>query len=125
MVTIVLHVLYFVFFLLMIRRPPRSTRTDTLFPYTTLFRSPRPMVGADARLVVARYLARRTRLDRQLHTRRSCGLVAESGCVAARDRLSRRPPARVRDPDARHGARRAASEPKTQQFPRQIGRAHV
>src|SRR3546814_12507098 len=27
-------------FVLMIRRPPRSTRTDTLFPYTTLFRSP-------------------------------------------------------------------------------------
>src|SRR3546814_998354 len=36
--------LYFViFFFLMIRRPPRSTRTDTLFPYTTLFRS---VVGA-------------------------------------------------------------------------------
>src|SRR3546814_6329514 len=32
--------LIFVFF--MIRRPPRSTRTDTLFPYTTLFRS-RPL----------------------------------------------------------------------------------
>src|SRR3546814_3184053 len=29
----------FLFFFLMIRRPPRSTRTDTLFPYTTLFRS--------------------------------------------------------------------------------------
>src|SRR3546814_12191999 len=28
------------FFFLMIRQPPRSTRTDTLFPYTTLFRSP-------------------------------------------------------------------------------------
>src|SRR3546814_3570578 len=27
-------------FFLMRRRPPRSTRTDTLFPYTTLFRSP-------------------------------------------------------------------------------------
>src|SRR3546814_17106393 len=27
------------FVFLMIRRPPRSTRTDTLFPYTTLFRS--------------------------------------------------------------------------------------
>src|SRR3546814_2590563 len=27
----------------MIRRPPRSTRTDTLFPYTTLFRSDRPL----------------------------------------------------------------------------------
>src|SRR3546814_5495220 len=32
------------FFFLMIRRPPRSTRTDTLFPYTTLFRS---VVGDD------------------------------------------------------------------------------
>src|SRR3546814_12979993 len=29
----------FVFLFLMVRRPPRSTRTDTLFPYTTLFRS--------------------------------------------------------------------------------------
>src|SRR3546814_3922431 len=30
---------FFIIFFLMIRRPPRSTRTDTLFPYTTLFRS--------------------------------------------------------------------------------------
>src|SRR3546814_3613529 len=30
----------------MIRRPPRSTRTDTLFPYTTLFRSPDRRLGA-------------------------------------------------------------------------------
>src|SRR3546814_4143877 len=30
-------------FFLMIRRPPRSTRTDTLFPYTTLFRSAQSM----------------------------------------------------------------------------------
>src|SRR3546814_19701375 len=30
---------YVYFFFLIIRRPPRSTRTDTLFPYTTLFRS--------------------------------------------------------------------------------------
>src|SRR3546814_4015885 len=35
-------VLYMCFFFLMIRRPPRSTRTDTLFPYTTLFRSTIP-----------------------------------------------------------------------------------
>src|SRR3546814_12821648 len=28
-----------IFFFIRIRRPPRSTRTDTLFPYTTLFRS--------------------------------------------------------------------------------------
>src|SRR3546814_19296311 len=31
--------MFFVFFFLRIRLPPRSTRTDTLFPYTTLFRS--------------------------------------------------------------------------------------
>src|SRR3546814_14543923 len=31
-------IFYYVFFL-MIRRPPKATRTDTLFPYTTLFRS--------------------------------------------------------------------------------------
>src|SRR3546814_11437999 len=31
---------------LMIRRPPRSTRTDTLFPYTTLFRSDAAAVAA-------------------------------------------------------------------------------
>src|SRR3546814_12568014 len=31
----------------MIRRPPRSTRTDTLFPYTTLFRSADRGCGAD------------------------------------------------------------------------------
>src|SRR3546814_5893681 len=31
----------------MIRRPPRSTLTDTLFPYTTLFRSPQVDAGAD------------------------------------------------------------------------------
>src|SRR3546814_9702933 len=32
----------------MIRRPPRSTRTDTLFPYTTLFRSPQVATNSGA-----------------------------------------------------------------------------
>src|SRR3546814_11926378 len=40
-------VILFLFFFLMIRRPPRSTRTDTLFPYTTLFRSV-PMAALSA-----------------------------------------------------------------------------
>src|SRR3546814_6180331 len=35
----------------MIRRPPRSTRTATLFPYTTLFRSTRDRLRDEARLV--------------------------------------------------------------------------
>src|SRR3546814_14584103 len=34
-----INLIFLLFFFLMIRRPPRSTRTDTLFPYTTLFRS--------------------------------------------------------------------------------------
>src|SRR3546814_12110732 len=38
--------IHWVFFFLMIRRPPRSTRTDTLFPYTTLFRSLHAMAAA-------------------------------------------------------------------------------
>src|SRR3546814_7565699 len=45
----------------MIRRPPRSTRTDTLFPYTTLFRSAR--AGA-----VRGHLADRPELPRHHHS---------------------------------------------------------
>src|SRR3546814_279458 len=37
--TQIVYLLLIWFFFLMIRRPPRSTRTDSLFPYTTLFRS--------------------------------------------------------------------------------------
>src|SRR3546814_4050785 len=47
----------------MLRLPPRSTRTDTLFPYTTLFRSFRPVLhAAPARWAVAARLQAR-RLD--------------------------------------------------------------
>src|SRR3546814_7229056 len=48
----------------MIRRPPRTTRTDTLFPYTTLFRSEDTLAdcvaafGADRPAVVARELTK-------------------------------------------------------------------
>src|SRR3546814_13711240 len=38
----------------MIRRPPRSTRTDTLFPYTTLFRSPAAKTSAVRIVALAR-----------------------------------------------------------------------
>src|SRR3546814_2709778 len=47
----------FVFFL-MIRRPPRSTRTDTLFPYTTLFRSEDDLHVAPQRRQLARIQGR-------------------------------------------------------------------
>src|SRR3546814_368455 len=50
----VVHIIvgFFMLFFLMIRRPPRSTRTDTLFPYTTLFRSRALDVGAAERQCV-------------------------------------------------------------------------
>src|SRR3546814_1249689 len=49
-------VIFFIFFL-MIRRPPRSTRTDTLFPYTTLFRSWLGCPRATGRSEIARRTA--------------------------------------------------------------------
>src|SRR3546814_14932659 len=57
-------ILLFVIFFLMIRRPPRSTRTDTLFPYTTLFRSASRLPGVSSTLALARRaLAEGTTLD--------------------------------------------------------------
>src|SRR3546814_2360524 len=41
----------------MIRRPPRSTRTDTLFPYTTLFRSAHALVSLKCFLPAHRLVA--------------------------------------------------------------------
>src|SRR3546814_9672236 len=49
------------FFLLMLRAPPRSTRTDTLFPYTTLFRSPYRARCASRRGCRSRCVAASTR----------------------------------------------------------------
>src|SRR3546814_19942304 len=55
-----LHQIYtLISFFLMIRRPPRSTRTDTLFPYTTLFRSyvPHDLKPQEFRRMVERQAA--------------------------------------------------------------------
>src|SRR3546814_7067415 len=41
----------------MIRRPPSSTRTDTLFPYTTFFRSPLPDIDGNSGLAARRSFA--------------------------------------------------------------------
>src|SRR3546814_19541271 len=52
-----------VFFFLMIRRPPRSTRTDTLLPYTTLFRSEiAAELGSDILMTVTNSSERLNRL---------------------------------------------------------------
>src|SRR3546814_15078978 len=77
----------------MIRRPPRSTRTDTLFPYTTLFRSALDRRGGIARL--PRDPRRARRMGRQCAdaaSGRACDLLGGDGDdgddrdrVAARD----------------------------------------
>src|SRR3546814_9009251 len=64
----------------MIRRPPRSTRTDTLFPYTTLFRSS----GGDlARNAPA--FARAFQYQLQLLVARQCQCFANVGCAVYGD----------------------------------------
>src|SRR3546814_17579264 len=101
-----MSVCYFLilFFFLMIRRPPRSTRTDTLFPYTTLFRS-------------------RTRQPRRPEGRRPPGVLClrghpDDGAVFRRAAA------------AGPGRRQAARQPDlschpVHDGPAEIGRAHV
>src|SRR3546814_18794427 len=62
----------------MIRRPPRSTRTDTLFPYTTLFRSAfgLKLGAAGACILFIDETGRKIRVDRHLLARH--GIQAES-----------------------------------------------
>src|SRR3546814_8453781 len=65
----------------MIRRPPRSTRTDTLFPYTTLFRSE----AADIVAVVIRH--HRACLHELDHARSEIGAMGLAIFVAARQHV--------------------------------------
>src|SRR3546814_18598779 len=60
--------LFFCFFFLMIRRPPRSTRTDTLFPYTTLFRSRNLIIATGEFLLGSNWLPL------------TCGIAIKGGC---------------------------------------------
>src|SRR3546814_14181037 len=64
------HSMFLCFFFLMIRRPPRSTRTDTLFPYTTLFRSPRGSTSWVVSRPCSHWLNRRTMMKRAPHVDR-------------------------------------------------------
>src|SRR3546814_13029245 len=59
----------------MIRRPPRSTRTDTLFPYTTLFRSGRLRPGRESG---------GGGLDRRIDLGRAAGGIGGDGLVGVR-----------------------------------------
>src|SRR3546814_14630114 len=63
----------------MIRRPPRSTRTDTLFPYTTLFRS---------RHCVQRFSIRRISAALIMHLAASNGWIEHAGSEKVRGRTN-------------------------------------
>src|SRR3546814_2348364 len=84
------------FFVLMIRGPPRSTRTDTLFPYTTLFRSRRRQLPFGARRAAADRDDRRGRAVAAGHDPfRRAGLLQDG---------------RIRHPHRKSCARRAACD---------------
>src|SRR6266508_1543956 len=99
MISVNSKIFYFIFFL-MIRRPPRST----LFPYTTLFRSPAGIARGDLHVVVARHRLDRLRLDerdlaagaRPVRVRARGAEVAVSLEALPRDRADR--------PHGAHGA---------------------
>src|SRR3546814_8066761 len=80
----------YVFFFLMRRRPPRSTRTDTLFPYTTLFRS-----GQLEHLAITPRLRQRGGADVIVHVDVAVGFEPDRAILAERgqlEHLAERPP---------------------------------
>src|SRR3546814_17193376 len=98
------------------RRPPRYTRTDTLFPYTTLFRSPRVREGG-----------RRGRADGgQPRLRRGLlGALRPHHRLLRGHRRGRRPPRRGAPPGAAVAARgRPQRRPATLARPGQPPRGH-
>src|SRR3546814_14063144 len=98
----------------MIRRPPRSTRTDTLFPYTTLFRSPERLRCQLYRAVES---AAGAALLRQ--ARRAAGRAHQAAVRgrAARDRQEGRRARRGGPwPGVQRGARMARSEEHTSEL---------
>src|SRR3546814_13072487 len=113
----------------MIRRPPISTRTDTLFPYTTLFRSAKR----------AGFSTRGSRRRQKPRSRRSAG-AGPGSCPTARGRAARSrlggrvdegPPLRARGPPAPAAPRSPAAGAGDRSFApdtataREIGSAHV
>src|SRR3546814_2779615 len=73
----------------MIRRPPRSTRTDTLFPYTTLFRSVRQPATAAARSPGHCVRISQSRRRRIVRTAQRMSAVSRSGSGSQWDDVER------------------------------------
>src|SRR3546814_18882498 len=92
----------------MIRRPPRSTRTDTLFPYTTLFRSTAASIaasvaGENARRTCQGVVARCRRVRFKLISPTSrCAAAAEAAASAGTSTATPAPAAPSTAPAAAH-----------------------
>src|SRR3546814_7456642 len=100
----------YLFFFLMLRRPPRSTRTDTLFPYTTLFRSMRAAaLRVDLRTLGQRQrhfaaMAHRVALPAQRHLRQADARARRGNAAATAYRLRHQAKSAVAGrADAQHG----------------------
>src|SRR3546814_3991841 len=113
----------------MIRRPPISTRTDTLFPYTTLFRSLEAAVGDETVVVLRRKHLLQARLQRRRTARAARGAevhvrqaAIEQERQLAADRMAF-PQHRAAMPGA--DARQFALQRLVVRAPVEIGRAHV
>src|SRR3546814_16781056 len=102
-----IHDSLFLVFFLMIQRPPRSTRTDTLCPYTTLFRSSRPLSFS--------------------RTRASTVALKGPSKLWSAEALPAIMPQRPDHQDRDHRIRDLPHDPPIGdgQDPREIGRAHV
>src|SRR3546814_14054401 len=97
-------------YFVMIRRPPRSTRTDTFFPYTTLFRSDRPELHPRQRTEAGEGGRARHFLDRAQPGDRDRGTAFPRGSLL---------PAERRAPGDSPAGRAAG------RYSPEIGRAHV
>src|SRR3546814_19398371 len=108
--------LYIIFFFLMIRRPPRSTRTDTLFPYTTLFRSVRAPITFNTK---NRTTVRQGRKERKLKAKET----STQAIAPATGGQRRRPVGRARSA-GKAGVHAVACNCACSD-PAKIGRGHV
>src|SRR3546814_18875419 len=114
----------------MIRRPPRSTRTDTLFPYTTLFRSTAASIaasvaGENARRTCQGVVARCRRVRFKLISPSSRSAAATKATATAAEATATAEPTTANDTAAKtappHGTDRTA--PEQQQNPDRAAQA--
>src|SRR3546814_6282062 len=107
------------FFFLMIRRPPRSTRTDTLFPYTTLFRAAGyRQAGAAGRSLPPTAATRRPALRDRRH-RRGPGAGGHPG---HRRRAKGRPARQLEQIRVGWNRRRRSTDPVNLLYPFEVDR---